>query len=77
MRFQELDTVVLQRELPEHELRAGDMGTVVFVHEPTGLEVEFITGSGATVAIVTLEDRDVRARSGDEILTVRRLERSV
>ena len=30
MRFQELDTVVLQRELPEHGLRAGDMGTVVF-----------------------------------------------
>jgi hypothetical protein len=75
MRFRELDHVVLQRELPEHRLRTGDMGTVVFVHEPAGLEVEFLTGSGATVAVVTLEDQDLRARAGDEILAVRRLNR--
>ncbi|MBK9383789.1 MAG: DUF4926 domain-containing protein [Planctomycetes bacterium] len=77
MRFQELDSVVLKRNLPEHSLRAGDMGTVVYVHEPPGLEVEFMTGSGDTVAVMTLEDRDVRARAGDEVLAVRRLERSV
>jgi hypothetical protein len=76
MRFEELDTVVLQRDLGEYGLRAGDMGTVVYVHAPPGLEVEFIKGSGDTVAVVTLLDEDVRARSSDEVLAVRRLERS-
>lgn len=28
----ELDRVVLTADLPEHSLRAGDLGTVVLVH---------------------------------------------
>lgn len=76
MRFKELDTVVLRRDLRELGLRAGDVGAVVHVYEPEGLEVEFVTGSGETVDVVTLKDEDVRAKSGDELLSVRRLDRS-
>ena len=55
MRFKVLDTVVLATDLPEHGLRQGDLGAVVEVYEPNGLEVEFVTASGKTEALVTLD----------------------
>ena len=60
MKYKLLDTVVLDRDLPEHSLRAGDLGAVVEVYEPDGLEVEFVTASGKTQALVTLNVKDVR-----------------
>jgi len=39
MRYEELQTVVLTRDLPKHRLRKGDLGAVVRVYEPDGLEV--------------------------------------
>jgi hypothetical protein len=54
MKYKLLDTVVLDRDLPQHGLRAGDLGAVVEVYEPEGLEVEFVTASGKTQALVTL-----------------------
>jgi hypothetical protein len=52
----ELDLVVLKRDLPTERLAAGDVGTVVLVHrQGAGYEVEFTTLSGDTVAIVKLE----------------------
>ena len=53
MRFKELETVVLDRDLPEHGLRRGDLGAVVQVYDPDGIEVEFVTASGRTQALVT------------------------
>jgi hypothetical protein len=61
-----LDTVVLSHDLPAHGLRAGDLGTVVEVYEPDGLEVEFVAPSGQTLALLTLNKDDVRpARDAD------------
>ena len=60
MIYQVLDTVVLDRDLAEHGLRKGDLGSVVEVYEPDGLEVEFVTASGRSAALLTLNDRDVR-----------------
>ncbi len=37
MTFQLLDTIVLDRDLPDHGLRRGDLGAVVEVYEPDGL----------------------------------------
>ena len=62
MNFQELDTVVLDRDLPEHSLRRGDLGAVVHVYKPDGLEVEFVTASGRTQALVTLKVEDLAPR---------------
>ena len=61
MRFKVLDTVVLARDLPEHGLRKGDLGAIVEVFMPDALEVEFVTASGRTEALVTLKEADVRA----------------
>jgi hypothetical protein len=50
-------TVVLARDVHEHGLREGDLGAVVEVYEPDGLEVEFVTASGRTAALLTLNNR--------------------
>ena len=75
MNFKELDTVVLDRDLPEHGLRRGDLGAVVQVYDPDGLEVEFVTASGRTQALVTLKVGDVRAVSDQDLISVRTLKR--
>ena len=70
----ELDTVVLTRDAPEHRLARGDLGTVVFRY-PGGqaFEVEFLTGEGGTVAVLTLEPSEVRRLGPEEIRHARRL----
>jgi hypothetical protein len=75
MRFKELQTVVLNRDLPEHGLRRGDLGAVVHVYEPDGLEVEFVSAAGKTEALVTLKDTDVRAVADSDLIAVRQLDR--
>lgn len=69
-----LDTVVLNKDMPEYDLRAGDVGVVVENYDPDGIEVEFVTGSGATQALVTLDVSDVHTISDREILSVRTLD---
>ena len=39
MTFKLLETVVLERDLPDRKLRRGDLGAVVLLHEPDGLDV--------------------------------------
>ncbi len=69
--FQELDAVVLVRDLPDAGLRAGDMGAIVHVHGPQALEVEFVTDAGRTQALLTLNPTDVRPVRDDDLLAVR------
>lgn len=71
MKFAPLDTVVLRRDMPEHGLRAGDLGAVVEIYGERGLGVEFVQASGQTKALVTLKTHDVRAVSANDILAVR------
>ena len=47
----ELDTVVLTIDLPEHGLCAGDLGTIVLDHRGAGYEVEFVALDGKTVEL--------------------------
>jgi hypothetical protein len=75
MRFKELETVVLDRDLPEHGLRRGDLGAVVQIYEPDGLEVEFVTASGRTQALVTVRVGDVRAVRDEDLIAVRSVSR--
>jgi len=76
MSYQVLDTIVLDRDLAEHGLRKGDLGSVVEVYEPDGLEVEFVTASGRSAALLTLNGRDVRPVSDDDLVSVRPCRRS-
>ena len=73
--IKKLDTVVLSQDLPEHGLKQGDIGAVVHSYkEGRAFEVEFITGKGDTVAVVTLNSEDVRLMQDKEILHVRKLQ---
>lgn len=72
--IKELDSVVLTRDVREHALVEGDLGTVVFCYgDGEAFEVEFLTADGRTVAVLTLKDSDIRPPSDGEILNARRL----
>ena len=71
MTIQVLDSVVLIKDIPSHGLRKGDLGAVVTTYEPDGIEVEFVTGSGRTRALINLKVDDVRSVSEKDILAVR------
>ena len=73
--IQELDSVVLTTDLPEHGLKSGDIGTVVLVHRgEAGYEAEFVTLDGETVAVVSVSAEQIRPVGEKEIAHVRALE---
>jgi hypothetical protein len=62
--------------MPEFGLKKGDLGAIVQIYEPDGLEVEFVTASGRTEALVTLNQEDVRSVSDTDLIAVRSLRKS-
>lgn len=74
MKVSVLDAVVLNKDITELGLKTGDVGAVVEIYDPDGIEVEFVTGSGDTQALVTLNIFDVHPISDREILVVRALD---
>lgn len=72
--IKEHDWVVLAQELPNDGLQAGDIGTVVHVHQNgAGFTVEFMTLAGQTVAIATLLPDQIRPVAKRDIAHVREL----
>lgn len=68
----ELDRVVLTRRLDDLGLEAGDVGTVVLVHDNgRGFEVEFVTLDGETYGVATVMADDVRPIRRNEIAHAR------
>ncbi len=73
--IKEHDCVVLTKSLPEENLEAGDIGTVVHIHNNgAAYEVEFMTLTGETVAIVTLAAGQVRAINRRDVAHTRELQ---
>ena len=71
MNYHPLDVVVLKSDIPQHGLRRGDLGAIVELYEPDTVEVEFVTASGKTQALLTLSVADVRAVADNDLLAVR------
>lgn len=72
--IKEHDFVVLTEDLPNESLKAGDIGTVVNVHDNSaGYELEFMTLAGETIAVVTLMASQVRPAAKREIPHAREL----
>lgn len=70
--IKELDLVVLNHDVADHPLKAGDIGTVVHCYkDKAAFEVEFLTAEGETVALLTLAADEIRPRLSSEILHVR------
>lgn len=71
-KFKELETVILTHDIKKNGLREGDMGAVVNVYDDgNAAEVEFVTATGRTVALVTLTSPDVRDIKQNDVLHVR------
>jgi hypothetical protein len=72
--IKEHDCVVLTKNLPKNKLEAGDIGTVVHIHNGgIAYEVEFMTLAGETVAIVTVDASQVRALNRRDLAHTREL----
>ena len=73
MKYKLLDSVVLTNDLPKFGLCAGDLGAVVEIYEPDGLEIEFVKASGETLAVITVSAKEVRPVESADIISVRSL----
>lgn len=72
--IEELEVVVLTEDLPEHGLKAGDIGTAVLVHGfYEGYEVEFVALDGNTIAVVSVCPSQIRAIEEGETAHIRRI----
>jgi len=76
MTFPLFSRVVLAHDVPEENLVAGDMGTIVEHYpatdeHPEGYEVEFFAGNGDTLAVVTVPANKLRAATRHDVLHVR------
>jgi hypothetical protein len=78
--IEELSQVVLLVDIPEHQLRVGDVGVVVDVHSGTpatgnaaGDSVEVVTMSGETMAVLELDETQIRPGRSTDITHVREL----
>lgn len=72
--IKEHDCIVLTVNLPDQGLEAGDVGTVVHIHNGgEGYEVEFMTLPGETVAIVTLLAGQMRPLNRRDLAHTREL----
>jgi catabolite regulation protein CreA len=58
-RPQLFDIVAVLNSAGESDVEVGDVGTVVELLPPDGLEVEFLDRNGRTRAIATLGENDV------------------
>ena len=71
-KFRELETIVLTHDIKDHGLKEGDMGAVVNVYDNgNAAEVEFVTATGTTIALVTLKASDIRSTKSNDVLHVR------
>lgn len=71
MSFHTLDVVVLNTDLPAQWLKRGDLGPVVDVYSPDAIEVEFVTASGRTQALITLRPSDIREVGDGDLVAAR------
>ncbi|MGD2062011.1 MAG: DUF4926 domain-containing protein [Nitrospirota bacterium] len=70
--IREHDRVVLVADVPEQDIKAGDVGTVVHVYSGgAAYEVELMTLTGETVAVLTLSADQVREVRAGEVAHAR------
>jgi hypothetical protein len=77
--MEELDRFALADELPEEGLQAGDLGTIMMVHNPNGdyegpeeYTAEFTYLTGKTRAVVDLRPDQVRPAEEGEAARARK-----
>ncbi|MBZ0317571.1 MAG: DUF4926 domain-containing protein [Anaerolineae bacterium] len=70
--IKEHEQVVLTTDLPEYDLKAGDVGIVIHIYsDGEAYELEIFALDGRTLDIVTVEAAQVRPVSRRDMLHVR------
>lgn len=74
--------VALKRDVPEHNLRRGDVAVLVdYVPHPgkgeQGCVLEVFNALGESIAVVAVPEADIEGLRADEVLAVRTLPRAV
>jgi hypothetical protein len=70
--IREHDRVVITADLPEYDLKAGDVGVVVHAYnDGEAYELEIFALDGRTLDVVTVEGSQVRPVKRDDVLHVR------
>ncbi|HEU0048479.1 MAG: DUF4926 domain-containing protein [Deltaproteobacteria bacterium] len=77
MIFKEFQQVALAKDIPENNLRRGDLATIVEIHPANGGEVgysiEIFNALGETIAVTTVPESALEELTANEILHVRSL----
>jgi hypothetical protein len=68
--------IALAEDLPEMNLRRGDVATIVEYYEGSagqepGYELEVFNAVGETIAVTTVRESQIEELRGDEVLSVR------
>lgn len=59
--IKELDVITLTHDIQEHGLKKGSQGAIVHCYDnQQAYEVEFVSGEGETLALLTLERADLQ-----------------
>ncbi len=79
MTFPLFSKVALKVDVPVHNLRRGDVATVVDAHpgsshQQPGYSLEVFNALGETLAVVTVGEGEIEELKNDEVLHVRRLD---
>ena len=74
--------IALKRDLPESNLRRGDIAVLIdYVPHPEGGEqgcvLEVFNALGESIAVVAVRESDIESLRADEVLSVRPLARAV
>ncbi len=78
MKYEIFSRVALTEDLPQKNLRRGDVATIVEYYEgrpdqEPGYELEVFNAVGDTLAVVTVRESQIEAVRKDEVLSVRPL----
>ena len=78
MKFDLYSRVALAEDLPERQLRRGDVVTIVDHHaggpgQERGYSLEVFNAVGETVDVVTVRESQIEPLTADELFTVRSL----
>ena len=74
--------VALSRDVAEHNLRRGDVATIVETHERgqgqgTGYSLEVFNAIGETIAVIIVPESEIEPLAQNEVLHVRRLDEAL
>jgi hypothetical protein len=77
MKYQLFQRVALAQDLPEENLKSGDVATIVEYHPISagedGYSLEIFNALGETIAVITVSESALQPLTSNEVLSVRSL----